>query len=146
MARVMRMPSEAELPPGTVRDFVEVLHVLYRDARRPALRKISTAIERADGIRGTASTETIRRMLHGSTVPAQWETVEAVLLAFCVLASIDPRDTLDLDGEQQSIGNHVLYRWHRALDEPDRRYGRPAIEDPWTTGFGGSGAPNEPPF
>jgi len=46
MARTMRMPSEADLPRGTRRDFVEVLFTIYWAADRPALHKISSTIAR----------------------------------------------------------------------------------------------------
>ena len=68
MARTMRMPSEADLPPGAVRDFVHLLFYFYRQAHRPKLREISDLIKKSD-LPGTASTETIRRMLPGTTFP-----------------------------------------------------------------------------
>ena len=105
MARTMRMPSEADLPPGPVRDFVEILHWLYRKAHRPTLRYISEAIERSDS-QAAASPETIRRMLRGTTVPAQWKLVESVYLTLCDLAGMD-RDYLVL---QQRAWTHISPR------------------------------------
>jgi hypothetical protein len=123
MARVLRMPSEEELAPGTVRDFVLLLFALYRAADRPTLREISKAVE--DGnYRGTASTETVRRMLRGDSVP-RWETVEAVFEALCNLAEWDPDGQWKIDGTL-GIGRTVMKRrWNRALDEPDYTYGPP---------------------
>lgn len=158
MARVMRMPSEADLPPGTKRDVVELLFELYRAARRPTLREISRKISDGD-YRATASQETIRKMLHGTTVPANWETMEAVCSVLCDMAGWNLRTRLDLDGSTQAIGGHALDRWHRALDEPDGRYGQPVkangqaddpwgqADDPWATGGSdGDGLSDEPPF
>jgi hypothetical protein len=68
----MRMPSEADLPRGTRRDFVEVLFTIYRAADRPALHKISSTIARLDNCPGTASTETIRRMLLPDLAHVRW--------------------------------------------------------------------------
>lgn len=142
MARIMRLPSEAELPEGTVRDFAELLFWLYRAAHRPALRDISEKIRKNDDLRGTASTETIRRMLRGTTVPANWAIVEAVYLTFCDLAGLDPYWTVTYKEQQETISRLVTRAWHSALDNPDWYYGPPEPPadipgDPWT---------DEPPF
>jgi hypothetical protein len=50
---------------------------VYTQASRPDLHAISKAVTDGD-YRGTASPETIRRMLHGDSVPAKWKTVEPV--------------------------------------------------------------------
>ena len=42
---------------------------------------------------GTASKETIRRVLQGTRVPVQWLTAEAIFLALCALARTDPEST-----------------------------------------------------
>jgi hypothetical protein len=68
MARSLRMPSTHVLPKGPRRDFVEELFEHYRAAKRPTLREISERI-RDDELAGTASRETIRRMLLGEVVP-----------------------------------------------------------------------------
>lgn len=154
MARIVRKPSEKDLQPGTVRDFVDTLFWLYQQAHRPALREISEAIRRSD-LPGTASPETIRRMLYGTTVPARWETVEAVYLTLCDLGGWGPDVDIyweDTD-ERAAIRRRVEDRWHAALDDPDHFYqpvpARVPVEDPWTAdpsdGFGGD-APDEPPF
>lgn len=133
MGRVIRMPSEADLPPGTVRDFVELLFVFYRNAHRPTLRAISDAIRDGE-FRGTASPETIRRMLRGTSIPAQWETVEAVLLVLCELGGWDPDGRMYHEGEPRTPRRHLERAWHRALDEPDKFYAQPV------------GFSDEPPF
>ena len=53
------------------------LFYLYKEADRRPLRKISGTAGRLD-LRGTASTETIRRMLHGTTVPPSWDIATRV--------------------------------------------------------------------
>ncbi len=88
--QMLRMPPEEDLPPGPRRRFVGELFVLYRKARRPTLREINEQIMRMD-LAGTASRETIRRMLQGVSVPANWETVEAVLTVLCDRAGITPK-------------------------------------------------------
>ena len=143
MARTMRMPSEEDLPPGTVRDFVWLLFFFYRDARRPTLREISDRIRKSD-LPGTASTETIRRMLRGKTVPANWKTVEAVLEVLCDLSGKGLDSRLKYEGDDGTRRGHLERLWHRALDEPHTRYGQPD-SDPWSAD-GPGGYSDEPPF
>ena len=118
----IRMPSETELPAGPVREFVAILFDLYREAHRPTLRQISSVIRRLD-LPGTASTETIRKMLRGTTVP-RWPTVEVVLLALCEIAETHPDQEFpdqaawNTSSRQQVVAN----LWDRAQDEPDVRY------------------------
>ena len=111
MARIIRMPSESELPPGPMRDFVALLFDLYRDARRPTLRQISQEVSRSD-VRGTASTEMIRRMLRGVAVPSQWPTVEAVVTALCNMSDSDPDYFLGWGRLEEA--------WNEILDDSDR--------------------------
>jgi hypothetical protein len=128
----MRMPSESELPRGTRRDFAEVLFSIYRAADRPPLQKISDTIIGLDNCRGTASTETIRRMLLALTVPAHWDTVEAVGMGLCDLAGWDLDSRMLHENTDTSIREHLRNAWHRALDEPYLVYSR-RQEDPWST-------------
>ena len=149
MARTVRMPSEADLPPGTVRDLVELMFYFYRVARRPTLRKISDTIRNGD-YHGTASPETIRRMLHGTTVPA-WPTVEAVFEVLCDLGTVDPNGRLTWDDDVATRRVHLERCWHRVMDEPHKLYGQPApagvpAGDPWVTEAGGDDFSDEPPF
>ena len=145
MAQVLRMPTEAELPRGAHRDFIERLFSLYREAHRPGLRQISQAIP--DDCAGTASTETIRRMLRGVSVPAHWQTVDAVLTALCQLAGVDPdADIGDRYDDRVTRRELIEHAWHEALDNPHPRPRtfRPA-DDPWAAETAGSGS-DEPPF
>ena len=141
MARTMRMPSEEDLPSGTVRDFVWLLFYFYRQAHRPTLREISDRIRNSD-LPGTASTETIRRMLRGTTVPTHWDTVEAVFLALCDLARREPDTRLTFQGDDLTRRAHLERLWHRALDEPGY-YETP--RDPWQSD-GAVDYSDEPPF
>ena len=136
MARTMRIPSEDQLPSGSRRRFVAELFQRYREADRPPLRLISDTIERADS-RATASPETIRRMLNGTTVP-RWKTVEAVLLALCELAGTDPdmEYSEDFNSEPTTRRRELKDLWNRAVDFPDE-YDRP-VHYSWST--------DEPPF
>lgn len=134
MGRVLRMPSESELPRGARRNFTEDLFSLYKEARRPGLREISAAVP--DDSPGTASTETIRRILRGKTVPVHWQTVDAVFTALCLLAGVDPDEDIGDNFETATRREVVERAWHQALDDPGHA-ARP-INDPW-------GA-DEPPF
>jgi hypothetical protein len=154
MARTMRMPDEGELPDGAVREFVELLFYFYRQARRPTLREISDRIQRSQ-LPGTASTETIRRMLRGKTVPANWTTVEAVLVVLSELAGRTADTTLRYNGEKLTRREHLDHLWQNALDNPiplyvQREHGRyqpqPELDhDPWEDD-GPDGYSDEPPF
>ena len=92
-------------------------------------RDVSEAIRRNDHLQGTASPETIRRMLLGITVPVRWATVEAVYLTLCDLAGEDPYQQRHWDGDYGSIRSFVENAWHSALDNPDRRSRQPARTD-----------------
>lgn len=142
MAPIIRMPTTDQLPPGPRRAFVEELFQLYRAARRPQLRKISQLISDNHSLAGTASKETIRRMLHGETVPANWETVEAVLEALCELADKDPDS--EAPWWEDSFGAGPTFRevltgaWNAALEAPSPSE---APAPPPRNGFS-----DEPPF
>jgi hypothetical protein len=74
MPKVLRMPN---LPRRPRRNLVVLLFFLYKEACRPSLEVIADQIQREDRD-GTASRETIRRLLLGKVVPANWNTVETV--------------------------------------------------------------------
>ncbi|MEU7947376.1 hypothetical protein AB0C50_22085 [Micromonospora taraxaci] len=64
--KVIRMPSPDVVPERTKRrGFLEEMFLLYRAAGSPALREIEEWIRQNDELKGTASAETIRRILHG---------------------------------------------------------------------------------
>ena len=123
MPKTLKMPSQAELPDGPWRDFVEALFHYYREANRPDLRAIAEAVNRlSDNHRpGTASRETIRQMLRGRTVPRQWFTAETAFRALCELADIRPDDYPDgLDGLGSDDTHLGAFRklWDAAADVP----------------------------
>ncbi|CNF63343.1 Uncharacterised protein [Mycobacterium tuberculosis] len=121
MARVLQMPDETTLPPGPRRAFVRLLFDYYTLARRPTLEAISDQINSKDRS-GTASRETIRRMMHGHTVPRNWQTVEVVFLALCELGEVEP--DLRVKAYNERIDETVIIdrrsqmeeAWHAALD------------------------------
>lgn len=120
MPRSIRMPSLAELPDGPRRKFVVELFEYFRAARRPPLREISDRITANDELAGTASRETIRRMLSGAGVPARWDTVHAVFLVLCELANIKPeapRWEDDRSGEWETRAQRMEEVWNEALDD-----------------------------
>ncbi|WP_190249969.1 hypothetical protein, partial [Dactylosporangium sucinum] len=78
MPRIIRMPRPDVVPAGTKRrEFLEEMFLLYRASGSPALREIEEWIRANDELKGSASTETIRRILRGH-VPPRWHTVEAI--------------------------------------------------------------------
>lgn len=113
MGHALRMP---QLPRGPRLDFVVELHNHYRAAKRPTLRMISEMIRADDTLKGTASRETIRRMLLGEVVPAQWETVNAVFLTLCKIAGRDPNGGDEYDNDPRSYVEVLEWRWNEALD------------------------------
>jgi hypothetical protein len=141
MPRIIRMPTETELPDGPVRDFVALLFRLYRAAHRPTLETISKHIRDGD-YAATASKETIRKMLRGTSIPAHWQTVEAVILALCNLAGWTSDDTVvighaDGSSEKATVMYHAENLWHQALDEPAER---DTFQTTSTTGSLGAGS------
>jgi hypothetical protein len=158
MGQIIRMPTESEVPQGAVRDFAQVMFYLYKKARRPSLREISLAIARNEKLAGTASPETIRRILRGTAVPQRWETVEAVTVTLCDLGNCDRDRSLRFGSERGTVWNVVESLWHRALDFPWAESVAPpeppepsttsanstTAGDPWASD--GDGFPDEPPF
>lgn len=164
MARIIRMPSEEELPDGPRRRFVTELRRYYRAAGRPPLRRISDAIENrnVDFNEITASQETVRRILRGTVVPHDWDRVNALLQVLCEMGGIDPNaeEAYDGYGERETIREYIKRLWDAALEEePDAPpvpaptpppvqpaqggFGA-AASDPW--GTGGGGFSDDPPF
>jgi hypothetical protein len=82
------MPSKADLPDGTRRDFVAELFIHFKEAGRPTPARIAaTTSSMQDPL--PVSRETIRRLLKGETI-STWERVGAVLRALCLIADRDP--------------------------------------------------------
>lgn len=163
MARIIRMPSEKELPDGPRREFVLELRRYYRAAGRPPLRRISAEIERrnAEFHEVTASQETVRRILLGRVISHDWNRVNALLEVLCEMSEINPdADRWDDYGNAATIRQHIKDLWDRALEEepdappvplptpppaPPAQGGFGAgVDDPWATG--GLGFTENPPF
>jgi hypothetical protein len=162
MARTIPMPSKSELPDGPRRDFVVELRRYWRAAGRPALRKISRAIEGREDLKEvTASQETIRRMLRGMVLPTEQDRVYAVFRVLCEMADVDPDAERWDDNYNGSETNwQFLQRlWDTALEEeseappiprpapPQRAEGRGfGSDDPWASDDSSGGYSDEPPF
>lgn len=164
MPKMLRMPPEAQLPDGPHRRFVEELFIHYREAGRPTLRRIAEWIDsHADSrdLRGTASTETIRRALSGAVVPRNWLTVETILEALCGLAdrSTDEARWPDDNWSDHTFKDELKQRWNAAIDHaegdlPDLPP-RPALtapvqqsksDDQWSTAAPSAKFNDDPPF
>jgi hypothetical protein len=157
MARIIHMPSKAELPDGPRRRFVEELRVYYRSAGRPPLRQISKLIEgRQDLNDVTASQETIRRILRGTVISHDWNRVNAILQVCCELGRIDPEAVRWEDfSENESHRDFVKRLWDEALEEePNAPRTLPPTppssgftsDDPWVTSPQGGVYSDDPPF
>jgi hypothetical protein len=152
MARIMRMPSESELPDGPHREFVVELRRYYRAAGRPPLRRVSREIEgRADLKEVTASQETVRRMLKGMVLPTDWDRVYAVFFVLCEMGNIDPEADRWEDNYNGSETNaeNLKRLWDIALEEepntPPIPRAAPPPDDPWASDAS-TGYSDEPPF
>jgi hypothetical protein len=149
------MPSKKELPDGPRRDFVEELRRYYRFANRPALRRVSEAIDNytdPEINKVTASPETVRRMITGKVLPVEVARVRSVFIIFCELGGVDPdgsRWTEYDRSDYETNWGYLRRLWDEALEqEPVSRTPTtqtPARnEDPWATTD--SGYSDEPPF
>ena len=68
--------------------------------------------ESADGgLRGTASHETIRKVLNGQAIPHQSGTVEAIVLALCDAAGVETTS-------RSACVADVMTAWEAAIDAP----------------------------
>jgi hypothetical protein len=163
MPKMLKMPPKGQLPAGPHRDFVEELFLHYREAGRPTLREIAGWIDEhkdSRDLRGTASTETIRRVLSGSVLPRNWLTVETILEALCALAgrSTDEDRWPDDDWSHRTFKDELKQGWNAAIDHAEEALPqlppRPAPaaaaqqsnvdDDPWATTVPRSD--DEPPF
>jgi len=165
MARIIKMPTQGELPDGPRRRFVEELRRYYRAASRPPLRTVSSLIEgREDLNEVTASQETVRRILIGKVVPTDWNRVNAIFQVFCELGKINPDDDRwDDRGYNDETNRECVRRlWDSALEEepdlppiprptapPPSQPTWPASkynDDPWSAEPPDTGFSDEPPF
>lgn len=88
MPQMLRMPSKADLPDGTRRDFVAELFLHFKEAGRPTPARIAAMTSSMEDPL-PVSRETIRRLLKGETI-STWERVDAVLRALSEIGGQDP--------------------------------------------------------
>lgn len=124
MPRYIRMLGEDELPEGPRRDLVSKLQDYYEKAGLRPVQEISDKCqeltERDERLRGTASRETVRRMLSGSSVLTSvphWENVELVYRALCDFAGQDP---------------DASYEWNHGYDNGASKY-LDDLREAWST-------------
>src|SRR5262249_37044739 len=120
MPKMLRMPPKQQMPDGPHRQFVEELFMHYREASRPTLREIAKWIDDhkdTRDLRGTASTETIRRVLSGAVVPRTWFTVETILEALCGIAgrSTDEDRWPEDNWSSRTFKDELKQRWNAVL-------------------------------
>lgn len=145
MPRRLRKPH---LPNGPRMRFVDHLWAVYNLAEYPALQAVSMQI-RSIKVPGTASHETIRRVMSQGDVPRRWTTVEAIYVALCSMAHpvIDPDAHEDdgdgnygfRDSEPPETGRDITRRLWREAYEAQDEVPVPARPGTW-------GAADEPPF
>ncbi|WUW26961.1 hypothetical protein OG521_39620 (plasmid) [Streptomyces sp. NBC_01463] len=128
MGRFITMPSEWVLPPGPVRGFTQALYDWYKAAGRPSLTEIADDIASHDALRGSASRETIRKMLRGETVPQRWTTVEAVLTVLCERDGTSPQG--EPEYSEVTHGQRVKRLWDEAV-EAAHQAREPIMPNPW---------------
>ncbi|MFD8562976.1 hypothetical protein ACFV1N_37360 [Streptosporangium canum] len=158
--RGIKMPPESALPDGPHRKFLAEVFQMYRAAGRPTLRDVVAQAGRMN-LSGSASQETVRRVLKGLVIPQRWETAYAVYAPLCALADVDP-DALywEDDGNPFSNGepaqithkellkrlwseafeddiSHLPYTFVRTKVPPPS----PPENDPWA-----AASASEPPF
>ena len=140
VVQVLRKPEEKSLSPARWK-FVDELWGHHEAAGRLKLALIVEAIRDLNEVNdtgGTASTETIRKMFKGLTVPVHWPTVQATLYVLSSMAGYDPKAPRESwhGDEYDSFEDSLRKVWSKALDDPLR--GKPG-------GWGG-GYSDEPPF
>lgn len=168
MAGPLRMPNEDEVPPGPHREFLGFLFHYYGLAGRPPLEEISDRVNRLE-LAGTASKETIRRVLKGRTL-SRWKNIDAIFKAFCAMSDLDSNDSIHppQGGFMQPRWQILRSLWNDAVDPPEpeqpREVGRIIEENPFgvtdsqqgtrrgyipspeKSGGGFAGFSDEPPF
>jgi hypothetical protein len=144
--KVLRMPPESGLRRGSHRDFVEELFEYYRQAGRPTLRAVAEWITENEELAGTASPETVRRVLVGKVQPT-WPTAQAILHALCALAGREVTEDRWPDDNYRderivTLEGQLRALWNMMID--DDPLARPTpVNDPWATS---AGSIEEPPF
>lgn len=148
MVQILRKPQKSSLSPARW-EFVDELWIHHEAAGRPKVELIVDGVRALNEVNetgGTVSTETIRRMLKGETVPVHWSRVRAALFVLCGMAGYDPQKPRENDfGDDYPSHEENLRRlWSQALDDPHR--GKPVVAAPRNDGGWGGGYSDEPPF
>ncbi|GAA0454575.1 hypothetical protein GCM10010361_18330 [Streptomyces olivaceiscleroticus] len=162
MPRALLMPTEAELPSGPHRRFLEELHLYFREAGRPEIPRILSAAEAAiedpeSRVSLKISRETVRRILKGKTL-STWKRVETLFDVLCYMSGRDPEKDRWAETEDpvQSHRSYVRELWTVAADGveisghvplPAQRNSSHAAQSSaqWHESPNG-GYPEEPPF
>lgn len=110
MAVGIQMPDERQLPPGPLRQLVEALQALYRQAGKPGLRLISNEVNRREDLPDTLSHEGVAALLRGAGKP-RWAKVESLVRVLCGWSIGRP----DVEAEVRRV--HAL--WLAASDTED---------------------------
>ncbi len=81
------LPSEGDLPPGALRDFVLALHQIYDEAGQPAARVVSRTIVKMlpSSVLESVSHETVSAALRGKGAPPSWKKVRSIVTALLSL-------------------------------------------------------------
>jgi hypothetical protein len=134
---------------------MELVYRLWAEAGMPAAEKVSQSIAEAP-LAGSASKETVRKMLTGKTVPQTWENAEAVFVVLSQMAGIDPDrlvryldDVEDYEPYPGPEPARTVFRrlWYAARGMTEYAHGsmedyKPPQEGAWRAG----GFSDEPPF
>jgi NACHT domain/Pentapeptide repeats (8 copies) len=104
--RGIRMPDENVLPPGALRDLTATVHALYRAAGRPSVREIAQRILDNADLRGTASHESVRAVLHGRLT--KWEVLDVVGRQLALMAHPT--------GNPDEVAMNLIQGWDRATE------------------------------
>jgi hypothetical protein len=145
---MLRMPSKADLPDGTRREFVAELFIYFKEAGRPTPARIAATTSSMQNPL-PVSRETIRRLLKGETI-STWERVDAVLRALCEIGGMDPdrRRWPESDNWQDDDPTTCRERLRQLLDddidgvEPENV---PAPVPPARSNSGWGGSRTQPP-
>ncbi len=105
----IRMPDERSLPSGPLRDLTLTIHELYRAAGRPPVREVARKIMDNSSLQGTASHESVRKVLTGKLT--RWEVLEAVGRQLALMAH-PPR-------EPSAVALTLIRDWNRAREITD---------------------------
>lgn len=100
----IRLPDEATVPRGPLRDLTLIVHEVYRAAGQPSTREIARRIEDNPALTGTASHESVRAVLNGRIT--RWDVLQAVGHQLAQMAH-PPRDP-------NPVVADLLRHWNRA--------------------------------